>query len=427
MAISWDLAALTRGVVGQLRIVDDAVAHLEPPDFERATRLDGWRVAELVGHVGTSHLATYLAGEGPCEPLAATKLTPTVVTDVHNADGVVTSVPIGSTVHDVATVSGTQGTPTGSVTFTLFSGNTTCQGEGSTSDSIDLVDGSAASGDATVPVGGLSYIAHYSGDATYLAGDGPCEPLAAGKLSPTIATTLSDTEVLVGSTVHDSATLSGATSDAGGTVTYTVYSDINCTQNPQDAGTADVSGGDVGNSNGIQFNNAGDFYWQAVYSGDANNNGATSPCQSEILTVGKKSPSISTTLSATTGAVGASVHDSSALTGATANAGGTVTYTVYTNDSCTDGAIAAGAKTVTNGVPADSNGVTFNAAGTYYWQAVYSGDANNNGATSPCKSEILIIGKNAPTISTTLSATSGASSSLSSNSLRLSAMRSTKS
>jgi uncharacterized repeat protein (TIGR01451 family) len=225
--------------------------------------------------------ATYLAGEGPCEPLAATKLTPTVVTDVHNADGVVTSVPIGSTVHDVATVSGTQGTPTGSVTFTLFSGNTTCQGEGSTSDSIDLVDGSAASGDATVPVGGLSYIAHYSGDATYLAGDGPCEPLAAGKLSPTIATTLSDTEVLVGSTVHDSATLSGATSDAGGTVTYTVYSDINCTQNPQDAGTADVSGGDVGNSNGIQFNNAGDFYWQAVYSGDDSNNGATSPCNSE--------------------------------------------------------------------------------------------------------------------------------------------------
>ena len=63
MAISWDLAALTRGVVGQLRIVDDAVAHLEPPDFERATRLDGWRVAELVGHIGTSHLATYLAGE----------------------------------------------------------------------------------------------------------------------------------------------------------------------------------------------------------------------------------------------------------------------------------------------------------------------------------------------------------------------------
>jgi uncharacterized repeat protein (TIGR01451 family) len=224
---------------------------------------------------------TYTTGDGPCEPLTGSKLTPTVATDVHDANGVVTSAPIGSTVHDVATVSGTQGTPTGSVTFTLFSGNTTCQGEGSTSDSIDLVDGSAASGDAAVPVGGLSYIAHYAGDATYLAGDGPCEPLAAGKLSPTIATTLSDTEVLVGSTVHDSATLSGATSDAGGTVTYTVYSDVNCTQNPQDAGTADVSGGDVGNSSGVQFNNAGDFYWQAVYSGDDSNNGATSPCNSE--------------------------------------------------------------------------------------------------------------------------------------------------
>ena len=43
----------------------------------------------------------------------------------------------------------------------------------------------------------------------------------------------------------------------------------------------EVSGGDVPNSNDVQFNDAGDFYWQVVYSGDADNNGATSPCNSE--------------------------------------------------------------------------------------------------------------------------------------------------
>ena len=32
----------------------------------------------------------------------------------------------------------------------------------------------------------------------------------------------------------------------------------------------------------------------------------------------------------------------------------------------------------------NSSTVTFNTAGTYYWQAVYSGDTNNNGASSPC-------------------------------------------
>jgi hypothetical protein len=39
----------------------------------------------------------------------------------------------------------------------------------------------------------------------------------------------------------------------------------------------------------------------------------------------------------------------------------------------------------------DSNAITFNSAGTFYWQAVYSGDTNNNGATSACTSEVLTV------------------------------------
>src|SRR5258705_7333294 len=93
----------------------------------------------------------------------------------------------------------------------------------------------------------------------------------------------------------------------------------------------------VPDSNGIQFNSAGDFFWQAVYSGDANNNGATSTCTEEHLVIAKNSPTIATTLSSSTGAIGDTVHDSSALTGATASAGGTVTYTVDTNNTCSTG------------------------------------------------------------------------------------------
>src|SRR5207244_3072836 len=124
--------------------------------------------------------------------------------------------------------------------------------------------------------------------------------------------------------------------------------------------------------------------WQAVYTGDANNNGATSVCTEEHLVIGKNSPTIATTLSATTAAIGDTVNDSSALTGATASAGGTVTYTVYTNSTCTAGAQDAGTKTVTNHLVPDSDGIQFNSAGDFYWQAVYSGDANNNGASSVC-------------------------------------------
>jgi hypothetical protein len=63
-----------------------------------------------------------------------------------------------------------------------------------------------------------------------------------------------------------------------------------CTDNPQDAGTKTVTNAVVPDSDPITFNNAGDFYWQAVYSGDANNEGITSECTSEHLVVNKASP-----------------------------------------------------------------------------------------------------------------------------------------
>jgi hypothetical protein len=219
-------------------------------------------------------------------------------------------------------------------------------------------------------------------------------------LKPTIATTLSDESIEVGGSVHDSATLTGASANAGGTVTYTVYTDSACSQGAQSAGTKTVTNGVVPDSDPVTFNSTGDFYWQAVYSGDADNDGATSVCTSEHLVVTQKHPSIATTLSADTIQVGGSVHDSATLTGATANAGGSVTYTVYTDSACSQGAQSAGTKTVTNGVVPDSDPVTFNTAGDYYWQAVYSGDANNAGATSVCTSEHLVVTKRSPGIST---------------------------
>jgi hypothetical protein len=217
---------------------------------------------------------------------------------------------------------------------------------------------------------------------------------------PAISTTLSAETIVVGGTVHDSATLTGATANAGGTVTYTVYTDSACSTGAQSAGTKTVTNGVVPDSNAITFNTAGDFYWQASYSGDANNDPAISLCTSEHLVVNKKSPSIATTLSAETVEVGGSVSDSATLTGATANAGGTVTYTVYTDTACSTGAQSAGTVNVTNGVVPNSNAIQFNAAGDYYWQAVYSGDANNNPATSVCTSEHLVVTKKSPAIST---------------------------
>ena len=187
---------------------------------------------------------------------------------------------------------------------------------------------------------------------------------------------------------------------------YTVYSDDQCTQNARDAGLKNVVDGVVDDSDTLTFNSAGSFYWQAVYSGDDNNMGATSDCLDELLVVGKASPSIATSLSDTQITVGSSAHDT--LHPDRRNVRTRVersSYTVYSDDQCTQNARDAGPKNVTDGVVADSDTLTFNSAGSFYWQAVYSGDDNNMGATSDCLDELLVVGKASPSIATSLSDT----------------------
>jgi hypothetical protein len=112
---------------------------------------------------------------------------------------------------------------------------------------------------------------------------------------------------------------------------------------------------------------------------------------------GKTSPTIATTLSASGGIKGDKVHDSATLTGATADAGGTVDYRYYSSsDACTadtagTGGTDVGSVTVSGGVVPDSPNATFNTAGTFYWAALYSGDTKNEAARSDCGSEPLVI------------------------------------
>src|SRR5262249_57762079 len=131
---------------------------------------------------------------------------------------------------------------------------------------------------------------------------------------------------------------------------------------------------------------------QASYSSDVNNNAGSSACASELLSVGVAGVTIVTTLSSSSISVGGSVHDSATLSGQTANAGGTVTYAVYTNNTCTSLASvqpSPATVTITNGVVPNSAAVTFPAAGTFFWHAVSSGDANNAASTSAGTTEQL--------------------------------------
>jgi hypothetical protein len=206
--------------------------------------------------------------------------------------------------------------------------------------------------------------------------------------SPSIATTLSETAGSIGDQVHDSATLTGTTATAGGTVTYTVYTDSNCSLGAVDAGTKTVTNGSVPDSNAVTFNNAGTFFWQAVYSGDPNNLGATSPCTSEKLVISPNSPAITT-------AQNLIPNDAATISGVTSNAGGTVTFNLFSPGDAT----CSGAPALTQQVTVNGNGTykttnsTFIASdtGEWRWQVIYSGDPNNNGTTSACGVENFTI------------------------------------
>jgi hypothetical protein len=86
------------------------------------------------------------------------------------------------------------------------------------------------------------------------------------------------------------------------------------------------------------------------------------------------------------------VTDSASLRGSNVStATGMVTYRVYSDDDCDSPAISSDSVGVTAGSIPASTAVSLSAPGTYYWQASYSGDSNNEPSKSPCGSEQEIV------------------------------------
>lgn len=206
--------------------------------------------------------------------------------------------------------------------------------------------------------------------------------------SPTIATQLSATTAKVGDSITDSATLSGASATAGGTVTYHAYAGQNtCTGTDLLNSTKTVTNATVPDSDAFTPSTAGNYSFQAVYSGDAGNAAATSSCSSEQLLV-QSSPTVVT-------AQNLIPNDSFTLSGATSSAGGTITMNLYDPSHAT----CTGTPALTQTVSVSGNGTytTTNTSfiasteGTWRWESSYSGDTNNLGVTSSCGTEQFTI------------------------------------
>ena len=212
--------------------------------------------------------------------------------------------------------------------------------------------------------------------------------------------------VPLGTSVYDTATLSGFSSTAPtGTVTDT-FVDISTGAL---SGTETVQVGSnesVPNSTLTPPLHAGSYTYQAQFIGNGFWNGVTATSDPETLTVNQATPSVSTTIHdsvtnlpppAAGDPLGSKVYDTATVTGIPGfNSTGTVTYNFYNTATPVYGTtVPSTTETVTlaaDGTVPKSAVTAVLAAGSYLYIAVYSADSNYTSKVGPVEPLTVIPG-----------------------------------
>ena len=203
---------------------------------------------------------------------------------------------------------------------------------------------------------------------------------------PSISTAPNPTSAIVGSTLNDTATLSGGNHPTG-TITFTLYDPNDAVAHTE---TVNVTGGNgtYSTPTGHVADVAGTWHWSAAYSGDANNKAVHSLMADEPVVMNQAQPSIGTAPNPTSAIVGATLKDTATLSGGY-HPTGTITFTLYDPNNAsayTETATVSG-----NGSYSTATGHVANVAGTWHWSAAYSGDANNKAVHSQMADEPVTI------------------------------------
>ena len=326
------------------------------------------------------------------------------------------SVTIGDPISDDATLSGVTNNAGGTITFHLFSDDQ-CTNEVTTGLSPVAVNGPGTynSGNFTpTAVGTYYWIAEYSGDASNSSASGKCgdanESSVVAKKQPAISTDSTDS-VTIGGSISDDASLTGATSDATGTITFKLYgpNDANCSGAAVFTSTKNVSGNGTYTSDPFTPTAVGTYRWIASYSGDAKNEAVSGACNdaNESTDVVQKQPAIETKATASV-TIGSPISDDAILSGATNDAGGTITFHLFSDDQCANEIDTGLSPVAVNGNGTYNSGnFTPTAVGTYYWIAEYSGDSKNLAVSGECgdANESSVVEKAASKVETAQSLT----------------------
>jgi hypothetical protein len=226
--------------------------------------------------------------------------------DDHTTDIQGTTIPANTSIHDKAIVTGTPGfaTPTGTVTFELFT-NATCSGTpSSTEGPVTLAEetpptattagvASAESTPFTPLPGSYSFRASYSGDANYAAiPASACEPVTVSRFDSAVNTRIlrvSDGADVTNQAINlmnaasvavqDEATVTGSGPTPTGTVTIMRFDNGNCSGTPSSIENIALDG--TGKALSGVFNlGANALSYTVIYNGDSvYNPSAVSKCE----------------------------------------------------------------------------------------------------------------------------------------------------
>jgi len=256
----------------------------------------------------------------------------------------------GQAVTITATVAGAGGTPTGTVSF--FDG-ATLLGTGT------LTGGSATFTSSALGVGSHSITAVYNGGASFNGSTAAIDTHTVIKATTTSSTVSSPNPSSFGQAVTITATVAG--SGTTGTVSFFDGATL--------LGTSTLTGGSatfISSALGV-----GSHSITAVYSGDASFNGSTAPVQTHTV---NKAASTTTAASAPNPSVyGQTITITATVSSSVTTPTGTVTFM--------DGATVLGSATLSGGVASFTTSALV--ANSHSITALYSGDTNYNGSTSP--------------------------------------------
>jgi hypothetical protein len=248
--------------------------------------------------------------ESKCEPFTVNQGQLTADTILHAPDHSViadgAALDLGSKVHDTAQISGQVDgfTEIGDVTFTYYSSYEECNKGGAPIAN----DGTEVGGDpkslevGPLAPGSYAFQASVAENDFYKGGSSACEPFTVNKGNLSIVTNIHNaahtvvTEVPVNSTVHDTATISGANSNFApdtSNVGFVFYTTIDCTGEGTlvaNTGVADTVSGDPRSAD-VGPLASGAYSFRARFAGDANYNavpGSSVACEPlSVRTFGK--------------------------------------------------------------------------------------------------------------------------------------------